>query len=263
MSRDPAQFQSAFAEALLDPEARQQSPLQELVSQPAFAVYRNTVMKGCVDALAANFPAVVRLVGEQWFRSVALDYSTWQPPDDPRLLSYGRGFPDFLELCAAARELPYLAGVARLDRYWIEAHVAADADADASFLTALSSEQLGATVVALHPATRWRWFAALPIFTLWSRNRLPGAATGASEIEWRGEGALLTRPRDAVLSRAASQAECVFLDACAGPAGAPLAEAAAAAIDCQPDADLALLLAGLLRAGALVFPSLHLTGNSS
>ncbi|HMA09036.1 MAG TPA: DNA-binding domain-containing protein, partial [Ramlibacter sp.] len=121
MSFDPAQFQAAFADALLNPRDWQRSPPQDLVAQPAFAVYRNTVMKGCVDALAANFPAVVRLVGERWFRAVALDYASWQPPDDPRLLSYGRGFPDFLELCAAARELPCLAGVARLDRYWIEA----------------------------------------------------------------------------------------------------------------------------------------------
>ena len=263
MSCDPMQFQSAFADALLNPRDWPRSPLQELVAQPAFSVYRNTVMKGCVDALAANFPAVARLVGERWFRTVALDYATWQPPDDPCLLSYGRGFPDFLELCAAARELPFLAGVARVDRYWIEAHVAADADADASCLAGLSPEALGATVVTPHPTTRWRWFAVLPIYTLWSRNRLPDVADGALEIEWQGEGALLTRPHDAVLRRAASQAECVFLDACAGPHGAPLAAAAGAAIGCQPDVDLAALLAGLLRAGALVFPSVHLTGNPS
>jgi hypothetical protein len=263
MSFDPAQFQAAFADALLNPRDWPQSPLQDLVAQPAFAVYRNTVMRGCVDALAANFPAVVRLVGERWFRAVALDYATWQPPDDPRLLSYGRGFPDFLELCTAARELPYLAGVARLDRYWIEAHVAADADGDASCLAGLSPEELGATVVTPHPATRWRWFAGQPIYTLWSGNRSPDAAPDALEIEWHGEGALLTRPQDAVLRRAASQADCVFLDACAGPHGATLAEAAGAAIGCQPDADLAALLAGLLRAGALVFPSLHRTGNPS
>ncbi|HMA08694.1 MAG TPA: DUF2063 domain-containing protein, partial [Ramlibacter sp.] len=124
-------------------------------------------------------------------------------------------------------------------------------------------EELGATEVAPHPAARWRWFAVLPIFTLWSRNRCPDATPDALEIEWRGEGALLTRPQDAVLRRAASQAECVFLDACAGPHGATLAEAAGAALGCEPDTDLAALLAGLLRAGALVFPSSHPTGNPS
>ncbi len=234
------------------------------MAQPAFAVYRNTVMKGCVDALAANFPAVVRLVGEQWFRAVALDYATWQPPDDPRLLSYGRSFPDFLELCAAARELPYLAGVARLDRYWIEAHVAADADTDASCLAGLSPGGTGRDRGRAAPGRALalvRCAADLHALEPQPRRRMPAA--GALEIEWHGEGALLTRPHDAVLWRAASQAECVFLDACAAPHGATLAEAAGAAIGCQPDVDLAALLAGLLRAGALVFPSLHLSGNPS
>jgi len=256
-------FQSAFAHALLNPGAAPHTPVRELVSQPAFAVYRNTVMKGCVDALEANFPAVTRLVGAQWFRAVALDYAIWQPPDDARLLSYGRGFPDFLELCEAARELPYLAGVARLDRCWIEAHIAADADAEAAFLATLSPEQLGATPVAPHPAARWRWFANQPIFALWSRNRTECADGGVGEITWQGEGALLTRPDGAVVWRAASRTECVFLDACAAPRGACLADAAAAAIGLQPDADLAMLLAGLLRAGALIFPSRPLTGNPS
>lgn len=263
MTTDLAQFQSAFAHALLNRGDPRRSPLFELVSQPAFAVYRNTVMKGCVDALEANFPSVIRLVGAQWFRAVALDYAIWQPPDDARLLSYGRSFPDFLELCEAARELPYLPGVARLDRYWIEAHVAADVGADAAFLAMLSPEQLGATPVAPHPAARWQWFDALPIFTLWSRNRTPDAGPLGDDIEWHGEGALLTRPHDAILWRAASRTECVFLDACAAPRGACLADAAAAAISQQPDVDLAALLASLLRAGALVFPTRPLTGNPS
>ena len=255
MTPDPARFQSAFARALLNPGAAPPAPVRELAAQPAFSVYRNTVMKGCIDALEANFPAVTRLVGERWLLAVALDYATWQPPDDARLLGYGRSFPDFLELCEAARDLPYLAGVARLDRYWTEAHVAADADTDAAFLATLSPQQLGATPVAPHPAARWRWFAALPIFTLWSRNRAPDAGPLGNDIEWHGEGALLTRPHDAVHWRAASPTECVFLDACATPAGASLADAAAAALSFAPDADLAALLADLLRAGALIFPS--------
>lgn len=261
MTSEPMAFQSAFADALLDRRGGAQSPLQDLLAQPAFAVYRNTVMKGCVDALAANFPAVVRLVGEQWFRAVALDYATWQPPDDARLLNYGQGFPDFLELSPAARELPYLAGVARLDRYWIEAHVAPDAQSDASFLTWLLPEQVGATVIAPHPAARWRWFPGQPIFTIWSRNRQADPAT--LEIQWQGDGALLTRPHDAVLCRAAGRPECVFLDTCAASTGATLSEAAAAALASAPEIDLSALLAGLLRAGALMFPELPLTGNPS
>jgi hypothetical protein len=33
--------------------------------QPGFAVYRNTVLKGCIDALQANYPTVHALVGDR------------------------------------------------------------------------------------------------------------------------------------------------------------------------------------------------------
>ena len=251
MTQDLAGFQSAFADALFAPDAGPRGPLSALTAQPAFAVYRNTVMKACIDALEANFPSVARLVGSGWFRAAAARYVAAQPPDDARLLLYGAGFPAFLESFEPARELPYLPGVARLDRCWGEAHAAADAASDSSVFSALSPEALGATRVAPHPAARWCWFAEQPIFSIWSRNR--SDASGDGEIPWQGEGALLTRRDDAVVWRAASPADCAFLDACRG--GAALLDAAEAAYQVDPEVDLAGLLAGLLRAEALVLLS--------
>jgi hypothetical protein len=246
-------FQSNFADALL---RRGDS----FADQPAFSVYRNTVMSGWVDALQANYPAVARLVGAEWFRGAASTYALQHPASDARLMLYGREFPAFLATCEAARDLPYLAGVARLDRAWSEAHVAADADTDAGFLASVPQHELGAVRVALHPAARWAWFDALPVFTIWSRQRaVDEPCTG--EIEWRSEGALLTRPGDTVQWRGATRADCAFLDACAASHGALLADAAAAALATEPQADLAALFAGLLQAGALTFP--HHTGVDS
>lgn len=65
------QFQDAFALALLDPLVQPAARIAQLARQPGFAVYRNTVMKACIDALQANFPSVARLVGEAWFRAAA------------------------------------------------------------------------------------------------------------------------------------------------------------------------------------------------
>lgn len=243
-------FQSVFAAALFAP-ADAPGPLAALTAQPAFAVYRNTVMKACVDALQANFPSVARLVGGEWFRAAAALYVAAQPPGDARLLRYGEGFPDYLQAFEPARELPYLADVARLDRCWTQAHAAPDATAaDAAVLATLAPGALAATVIAPHPAARWRWFAQQPIYSIWSRNRGEGGDLG--DLDWRGEGALLTRPQGGVAWRQASAADCAFLDACDG--GAALADAAAAALQVQPDADLARLLAGLLSAGALILP---------
>lgn len=241
-------FHRAFAKALFATPHEAQGSLAKLTAQPGFAVYRNTVMKGCVDALEANFPAVVRLVGRDWFRAAAAIHATAEPPRDTRLLFYGEAFAAFLETFEPARELPYLPGVARLDRAWIEAHAAPDAPVDLAWFAGLAPAALATAAVAPHPAARWHWFADQPVFTIWQRNRV--GSEDAGEIAWRGEGALLTRPVGDVAWRTASQAECAFLDACA--AGAALGQAAAAALRMDPGADLAHLLAGLLRAGALV-----------
>lgn len=261
MSLNLSQFQSAFADALLAPQAQPQGPLAALTAQPAFAVYRNTVMKGCVDALEANFPSVARLVGSQWFRAAAALHVAAQPPHDARLLRYGSGFPDFLEQFEGARELPYLAGVARLDLDWCESHAAADAcPAPADFLTTLTPQALGATLLAPHPCARWRWFDEQPIYSIWSRNRSECAEDIEGEVDWQGEGALLTRRGDVVVWSAASHADCAFLDAAAR--GALLGDAAAAALEVQPDTDLADLLARLLRAEALILPSTAPAGDA-
>ena len=118
-------FQDAFAQALQTGVTRDPT-LAALMAQPGFSVYRNTVTKGCVDALVANYPTVARLVGDDWFRAAAAVFVRQNPPRCPMLVSYGDAFPDFLATFEPAAELPYLADVALLDRFWIEAHVAAD-----------------------------------------------------------------------------------------------------------------------------------------
>lgn len=240
-------FQNAFAHALLAPDAGPAAEVAALATQPAFAVYRNTVMKGCIDALQANFPAVARLVGEEWFRAAAAVHVREALPADPTLLRYGAGFADFLARFEPAKQLPYLPGVARLDHLWTQAHAAPSAEAlDPAAVARLAHEALAKTVLHPHPAARWAWFADGPIYTIWSRNRADSAP--AADLDWQPEGALLVRPRDAVEWSALDAADCAFLDACA--AGGTLAGAAQAALEVQGNADLARLMSTLLEAGA-------------
>lgn len=251
MNTELAQFQDGFVQALWAPPDEMPDQLCALAGQPGFAVYRNTVLKGCIDALQANYPAVLRLVGEPWFRAVATLHVRAQPPSDVRLLLYGMDFPSFLRDFAPAAAWPYLSGVARLDRCWSEAHGAADAQAlEPWAIAGLCLEQLGKLVLTPHPGARWAWFDEQPIYTIWRRNRDNGAegTNGGDELVWRGEGALLTRPTDTVMWTALDAGGCAFLDACA--AGHPLAHAASAALARQADTDLALLMAKLLQVGA-------------
>jgi len=245
-----AEFQDAFAQALLaDAETGAGLPIAiaALAAQPGFAVYRNTVLKGCIDALQANYPAVARLVGDEWFRAAAAVYARENLPTHPTLLDYGAGFAGFLERFAPAAELPYLTDVARLDRLWSNAHVAADAlPLDPAGLAALMPEETALVRLRLHPAARWRWFDESPIYSIWSRSRAGDGTIG--EVDWHGEGALLTRPAAEVRQAPLDHAGVAFLDACAR--GESIAAAVLAALDIDPGADFPALLARLLDAGA-------------
>ncbi len=251
MSGPLHRFQDGFARALLAVELRPDEYSPEiacLVEQPAFAVYRNTVMKGCIDALQANYPSVARLVGDEWFRSAAAIFVRANLPRQPTLAVYGADFAGFLAAFEPSAELPYLPGVARVDRFWTEAHTAPDeAPVDAAAVARLGPDELARTVLRPHASARWAWFDAHPIATLWRRNRYP-VDPDLADIEWRPEGVLVVRSGGSVESIDLDAAGCTFLDVCAS--GDTLAHAAVAALAVDEKADLARLMTRLLDVGA-------------
>lgn len=243
-----AAYQSSFLAALWQTDEG-----FELAAQPGFAVYRNTVMKGCIDALAANYPAVVSLVGEDWFRAAAADFVRAVPPARASLLDYGVGFADFLAEFPPAAELRWLVPVARLDRHWTEAHGACDAPcAEPTLLARIEADTIAQLHLRPHPAARWLWDDAVPVYTLWTlnRGRVPMPKDGLASVCWRGEGALTTRRDDVVRTLALPHAACALLDACA--AGARFVEAIGAALARDATLDLTAVIAQLLRAGAFL-----------
>lgn len=244
-----AAFQDAFAAALLADDPAAVAPgVRDLAEQPGFAVYRNTVLAGCVDALEANYPTIARLVGAEWFRAAAAVHARERLPSQPSLLLYGEDFPAFLAAFPPARELPYLAAVARVDRAWTEAHVAAEEEPLApAVLAGLSSADAAWHTLRVHPAARWVWSDEWPIHSLWQRNRTPEARP-ADDIAWTGEGVLITRPSGPVRAFPLARAGVAFLEACS--AGASLEHAVAAVLELASAADIAPLIEQLLLGGA-------------
>ena len=236
-------FQAAFADDLF--RAPHERPTSALAGQPGFAVYRNTVMSGCVDALAANYPTVLQLVGDAFFRDLARAFVHHAPPRDGVLARYGEGFAGFVEKTAAT-DLAYLPEVAELDRCWTEAHLAADAPvlSPAAFV-GLAAEHVERWRLVLHPAARWRSFPSRPAFTIWRRHRERLAI--ADELDWRGESALLVRPGAVVTWCGIDAAASAFLSACDD--GRSLAEALEGAALAGGD-ESASWLPALLLAGA-------------
>src|SRR5215468_10266336 len=94
-----AERQHGFASALLDPVLPIPDGLVGPDGEPGpkrFAVYRNNVVVGLTETLKDAFPAVHRIVGEDFFRAMARAYVVVEPPKSPILLDYGAGFADFI-----------------------------------------------------------------------------------------------------------------------------------------------------------------------
>lgn len=211
----------------------------------AVAVYRNTAMKGRLDALEANYPTVTQIVGRDWFRAAAREFVVATPGDDPAFAAFGAGFSDWLAGFGPAGDLPYLAPIARLDRAWTEAHLAPDALAlDPEDAAGVGPALAGATA-RLHPSVRLFWFDwTAP--SLWMAHRYPQADAG---LVWRmsGEGLLVHRPGADVRACRLGRAEWAFLDSC--EKGRTFGVAAGMARLADPGLDLSDLFSRLVTAG--------------
>jgi hypothetical protein len=244
--------QAEFADAILDPDPLIPSGLIGPDGRPSarrFGVYRNNVVLGLCETLAAAFPAVRRLVGEAFFTAMAKAYVMREPPQSPILLAYGGSFPEFIEAFEPAAGLPYLADVARIERAWVEAYHAEEAEPLAPVAFAgLAAEGLAQTRLTLHPSLRVLR-SALPALSIWRTNvedKTPVAVDAASG----GEDALILRPAAEVEARLAPPGGAAFVESLAG--GVTLAEAAQAAVQDDTRFDLAGNLTGLVAAGAIV-----------
>lgn len=242
-------FQDAFAAALAERTAAPIAGwLPEGETDPAgLAVYRNTIAKGCVDAMAANFPTVASLVGDDWFRAAAALFVRDNPPRSAALLAYGAAFPDWLARFPPADDLPYLPAMAQMDRMWTTALFAPEAEPLAAEAFALPPEALAAARPRLHPSLAFAGFdSGLP--GLWLAAREP--EPGEMELVDDPQAVLIVRPHDAVTARLLDRAGHAFLVAAAD--GAPLGEAITAAAEADPAADLAALFAALIADGVFV-----------
>jgi hypothetical protein len=218
-------------------------------AQPGFAVYANTGLVACVDALEANFRSVMRRLGQPKFRSLAVRYAREHPPTDARLFLYGDSFAEYLRNSDPEGDGSILSELGYLDQLWMQAHVAADAASfDHKRWSALDPATLASTTLQLAPATQWHRHALLPIWELWSATSTAGV--GRSGIPGQGQAVLITRPYGDVLSCEMDVGGCAFLQACAQ--GQTLADAAEAALRRAPQTDLLNLLSLLFTQGAFV-----------
>ncbi len=240
--------QSGFSNAVRHPDVATPDGLigpDGAPSDKRFSVYRNNVMSSLIDALAANFPAILRLIGDENFVVLARDFVIQNPPEVPMLFLYGERFAAHLEQFQPLADYPYLADVARVEFAWLQSYHAADESVlDSAELADVAADVVGGIKFSPHPAT-WVFRSKWPAATLVSRNREEG---DCSDIDLTaGEDVLITRPFLDVAMRILPPGGYEFTTGLAG--GATLEEAAGSALAVVEDFDLPGQIAGMLECG--------------
>ncbi len=242
--------QAIWAHALLNPEQpapgdlvtwNHSDPLRRL------AVYRNNVMVSLVDALAQTFPVTQQLVGEEFFRAMGQIFVRAHPPRTRVLAQYGAGLPAFIAQFPPAASLPYLADVAQLEMYRLQALHAADTPSmPAQAITALLQD-----AEAL-PSVRWDLAPSLHVLcsshaavSIWAAHQ-DGSGVSLEDIDLdRAESALVFRSDlDVMVLPSAAGLTALVLGL---QGGGSLQQACERASEVDPDLDLPQALAVLVR----------------
>jgi len=144
------EIQNAFYESIFNPKDKNniqvlsekitnsESPLNP---EDRIDIYRNSILGGITDALAAIYPVCVKLVGETFFTHMVAGYLKQYPSGSPDLGNYGEHLPQYITNFKPAQELIYLPYVAQLEWYWHKAFNAEEANTNKSI--AYSIPELG------------------------------------------------------------------------------------------------------------------------
>jgi hypothetical protein len=210
-------------------------------------LYSRHVAYSLGTALAATFPTVQALVGEEFFRAMAGGFVGLELPVQPILSEYGAGFPDFVARYEPASGLPYLADIARLDWALDQAfNSPMDRRLTVADLAGIEVERLPSLSVALSAGAALV-VSRYPIDRIWNASQ-PGASAEPVDLaSGRADLLVLRRPDDAAFI-VLEVGEAAFVAALTG--GNSLEAAAGQALFTDASFDLSQGFARLLGLGA-------------
>jgi Putative DNA-binding domain len=242
------ELQRAMRASLVDrDDGAAAAMLAEDIEADRLDIYRNTFIIGATRALRLSYPAVHKLVGNDFFEGAAGLFIAQHPPRTAHLDDYGAEFAGFLQDFPPAAALVYLADVARLEWAVSCALHAEDAEPlDLARLAGLAADDQGRVAFTPHPA-----FALLrsdyPVDVIW-RAVLDGDDAALSAVDLTPYPIRLMVERRAAGVDVSRLGEPAWRFAAALRDGLPL-EAAIAEI---PDARADAVLAGHLAAGRFI-----------
>jgi len=243
------ELQRGFAEAVLGRggDAARWITGAGLAPAARLQVYANAIAGTQIDTLRGTYPAVLALVGAEFFEAAAARYRLLHPSTRGNLQGFGGAFADFLAAMPEASALTYLPDVARLEWLRQEAALAAAASALDPAALAAALDDTSPLQLALHPSLRLL-ASAHPLLTIWRYATSP--ADGRLQLDGRGEQVVLWRDGGDVALAATDAASYACIAALAS--GRDLDAAQADALAADADFDLAACLQSLIAQGLIV-----------
>lgn len=247
------ELQRAFCDAVLDAN----SALAEWITsnglnpKARLQIYRNIVFNNLSAALRTAFPAVQKLVGQDFFDAAAARYIGGYPSQSGNLQDYGAHFPVFLTHMPEAASLAYLPDVARLEWARQQSYLAADAALPDSRVFAQMFENQPLKL-SLHPSVQLVT-SSHPIWDIWmfcqksEPERLDLSSKGQSVLIWRDAPQLAMQPLES------DQQEFLVMLL----AGETLAVARTRAAASNPGFDAIACLQWLMHNGLIIGSSNH------
>jgi hypothetical protein len=249
------QLQRVFAEAILFDDAPIPATVRR-ASGPAYAsrfgVYRNNVIAGLINAVAARYPVVRKLLWDDAFTRAARLYVIAEPPRSPVMFEYGDSFPQFLRNIGQCAASDYLADVAELEAARTRAYHSADATPlPRDAFAALTPGHLPDLRLTLHPSVALLK-SRFPVVSIWEAYRQNNDNNHNDNTigEWKPERALIARPHLQVDVRPLSAGAHAFIAALAE--GRTIGSAIAHGMANVPDFDLGECFSTLIAADIVV-----------
>ena len=251
-------LQSAFADAVFAGHTSRIATMVASNGIPAeerVGIYRNNTQIGFANALAVEFPIIVKLGGEEWFDQTARMYQRSYPSRSGNLHHVGASFPDYLRSLFAETEYAYFGDVAELEWAYQEVLVAEDHPSlDLAALACVAEGDYKTLKFNLHPAIRLV-ASNYPILDLWREHKNSGST---SRIEMTESQRVLVQRREVHVDlRNLSRPDFRLLQAFAD--GQPLEAALASALEEQHDFDAAAALPRFARLGVFCGFELSMT----
>ncbi|MDX8399897.1 MAG: DNA-binding domain-containing protein [Gallionellaceae bacterium] len=213
-------------------------------------IYRNNYRGNLHDALAGAYPVAKQLLGDDFFRMVALNFIKQYASRSANLHHYGEELADFLTNFEAAQELVYLSDVASLEWACHTAYFENDAATlDLAQLAQFPPEQHPHLIFSVHPAAhivRSRY----PINAIWQAHQ-PGASSDFHiDLDSGHCIAMSYRTDDEVQVVELTEAEAEWLQYI--QAGEPFGAATISTLEHHPDFDLQTTLLKLVALNVLI-----------